>query len=279
MWVVECAFGDRPYVVTDSNNPNHIQLRSWDEIWNKENMINIAIKRLPANWEYVAWVDADVTFTRGDWARETVQQLQHYDIVQMFSHAIDLGPEGQPLQIHEGFMFNHIQSSSFETAKPHSQYYYASKTIGQPNKWHPGFAFAARRSAIDAIGTPPEFAILGAGDHHYCHGLIGNISRSLPRGLHKNYYQLLNNMQARMTRHINSNIGYVPGTITHHWHGRKANRFYRERWKILKDNAFDPLRDIYQDSQGLWCLSVDKPLLRDDIRAYFRARNEDGVDL
>ena len=62
--------------------------------WHKENLVNLGIARLPRDSRYVAWVDADLTFARHDWVQETIQQLQHYPIVQMFAEAHDLGPDG-----------------------------------------------------------------------------------------------------------------------------------------------------------------------------------------
>jgi hypothetical protein len=64
LYTVEMAFGDRPFKITDAENPHHIQVRSFFELWHKENMLNIGIRRLPIDWEYVAWIDADVQFTR-----------------------------------------------------------------------------------------------------------------------------------------------------------------------------------------------------------------------
>ena len=61
----------------------------------------------------------------------------------------------------------------------------------------------------------------------------------------------------------------------HYFHGNKADRKYQDRWKILVDNQFDPLVDIYKDSNGLWQLDDTKIKLRDSIRRYFRERNED----
>src|SRR5215467_7229677 len=37
LWVVEAAFGNRPHVVTKADNPRHTQLRTWSELWHKEN--------------------------------------------------------------------------------------------------------------------------------------------------------------------------------------------------------------------------------------------------
>src|SRR5438309_37497 len=72
LWTIEMAFGDRPFEVTQAGNPQHFQVRGWTEVWHKENLLNLAIARLPADAEYIAWVDADVQFTRKDWAEETV---------------------------------------------------------------------------------------------------------------------------------------------------------------------------------------------------------------
>ncbi len=61
---VEVAFGSRPFEVTDAGHSRHIQLRSREELWFKENALNIGISRLPADAEYTAVVDADFTFAR-----------------------------------------------------------------------------------------------------------------------------------------------------------------------------------------------------------------------
>jgi hypothetical protein len=87
--VAEAAQGDRPWEVTTVED---LQWRVRDELWLKESMINAAVARLPDDWQYVAWVDADITFLRPDWVQETIQQLQHHAVVQMFEYAQDLDP-------------------------------------------------------------------------------------------------------------------------------------------------------------------------------------------
>src|SRR5476651_861088 len=70
---VEHAFGDRPFDVTDANNPDHVQLRGGPEyeLWLKEPMMNRGFKHLYdtyPDWQYAAWIDADVELSRPDWA-------------------------------------------------------------------------------------------------------------------------------------------------------------------------------------------------------------------
>jgi hypothetical protein len=67
--------------------------------------------------------------------------------------------------------------------------------------------------------------------------------------------------------------------MIHKWHGPRALRGYTERWKILEANAFDPYLDLRPDEHGVFEFTGNKPKLRDDVRQYFRSRNEDSDSL
>ena len=67
--------------------------------------------------------------------------------------------------------------------------------------------------------------------------------------LNENYKKMCIAYQDRCERHIKRNIGYVPGTICHFFHGAKKARQYSNRWQILIRNDFDPLKDIKKDDQ------------------------------
>lgn len=279
---VEQAFGDRPFEITEENNPMHVQVRSVDELWHKENMINIGIKyasQILPDWKHVAWVDADVLPMRPvrEWLEETVQQLQHYQVVQMFKTAFDLDPHGN---IHgapqKSFMAQYIESGCVPPTKGGFWKDYYSLAHG-----HPGYAWAANREALDQVGGLIDFAILGAGDRHMALGLVGQMEQSF-EALNPTYRTHLLQWQDRAERWIKRDVGFVHGSIYHFWHGKKKNRGYEDRWKILRENDFDPSRDIKQDSQGLYTLetwSKRQIRLRDQLRAYFRSRNEDCISL
>jgi hypothetical protein len=268
---VELAFGDRPFEIT-TQHPNNVQLRTWDEIWHKENMINIGISRLPPDWEYVAWVDADIHFTNSKWVEQTISALQHHMVVQLFQNAIDLGPNGEVVETHGGFGYLYSQGRSNKLT---SQY-------GYGDFMHSGYAWAARREAIDHMGGLLEWPILGSADHHMALAMIGQVKYSYPGGININYIDRLNQFQANCERYIRRDIGYVPGTITHFWHGKKASRQYQSRWDILIKNQYDPDIDIKKDWQGVLQLVDHGDLrsinLRNDIRKYFRQRSEDSID-
>jgi len=282
-WTVEVALGNRPFAVTEAGNPRHLQLRTTAEMFHKENALNLLFARVLQSFpaaEYFAWVDADVTFARPDWAYETLQQLQHYDVVQMFSHAQDVGPKCAPVPTakqHQGFVWAYYNDPMFMETNAKQGY-----NIG--GSGHPGYAWAARRSAIDAFGGLLDFAIVGGADRHMACGLIGTIEKSGPykeaslSDLAPSFRSGLLAWQERALT-LNKNIGYVDGLLLHQWHGKKADRKYGNRWKIYTRNAYDPWTDLRRDAQGGYQLAPHRTKLRDDLRSYLRARNEDSIDL
>lgn len=277
---IECSFGEREEVITEVAGENHtvIHVRTKHEIWIKENLINLAIQRLPPGWKYVAWIDADVRFARPDWVGETIQKLQHFDFVQMFSQAVDLSPTYEIVKNHTGFMYcfkNDIPNKNKRMAIP----YYGEDGEGGAY-WHPGFAWAARRNALNDVGGLVDWSVLGGGDMFMAYALVGQLTdRTMPHSLGKNGVRLLAEWQERCERYIKRNVGYIDGLLLHYWHGKKADRKYNDRGQILITTKFDPELDLKKDWQGAYQLTDRSHELRDGIRKYFLQRNEDSVDL
>lgn len=67
---VECVFESttrfglpqQNFEITNAGDRHHIRLVAPSILWMKENLINIAIQRLPLHIEYIAWIDADIEF-------------------------------------------------------------------------------------------------------------------------------------------------------------------------------------------------------------------------
>ena len=294
--VVEIAYGDRNFE-TDSGPaadvPIKVQLRSDTILWHKENMINIGISRLPNNWKYVAWIDTDIDFMRPDWVDETIHQLQHHAFVQLFEDAIDLGPNSEVMNTYKGFVYCYknkvpppgqvtIQKVNGKKTTITSPYYpeydeHTTTTVTNGTYWHSGYAWAATREAINTVGGLIDFAILGSGDHHMAWSLIGKGRGSLPNTISTDYKEAVLHWEQRALR-LHKDISYIKGTIFHHWHGKKADRRYKERWQILTEDNFRPSYDLYKDWQGLLTFYHGAAELRDDIYTYFEQRNEDSVE-
>ena len=255
---IELQQGNRPFATKSL-----IKLRTEYELWYKENLINVAARYLPHDWKYMAWIDTDLEFQNKNWVRDTIEQLQTYKIVQLFSHCIDLGIKDETLQVHTGIFYAYCNGEKYVTPTKYGNYF------------HVGYAYAITKEAYNSIGGLLEFAVLGSADNHMALALLGLVDESINQKLHPNYKLLCKIFQERCEKHIKKNVGYVHGTILHNFHGNKVDRQYKSRWEILVNNQFDPLVDIYKDHQGLWILDGSKSKLRDDIIRYFRERNED----
>ena len=67
---VECIFENeerlglpkQKFEITSAKDRRHLQIKAPSVFWLKENLINIAAKRLPSYIEYIAWLDADIEF-------------------------------------------------------------------------------------------------------------------------------------------------------------------------------------------------------------------------
>ena len=281
LYTIEAAFGERDHAVTESHNPQHIQVRTSHELWLKENLINVAATRLPPEAEYIAWVDADVTFARDDWADETIHQLQHYAAVQMWSQYQDLTPDHELIGTTRSFMECYMNGGpqAVNGRGALSSGYSRTKRRGYPGA--PGLAWACRRDEWEALGGLIDICILGAGDWYMAHSLVGKLDDVMRKEYHPRYVARMKEWEARAERHIRRNVGVVKGLALHHWHGPKVQRKYGTRDEILIGADYNPDIDLKRDLQGVYQLSDQHEhrsiKLRDGLRKYFRERNEDHL--
>jgi hypothetical protein len=261
LYIVELAYGDQEFMVTSSGNPRHLQLRTDTPLWHKENMINLGVRRLlPTDWRAFAWIDADLEFDSDTWATDTLKLLNGaFDIVQLFSHAVDMDESGGGMRV-----FN---SAGYNVAR--NRPYCGSG----PDQWHPGFAWAMTRRAFERVGGLYDQAILGSGDNLMMLSLIGAPLKGLNTASSDDYKSSVAEYGKRMQT---LRFGYTPGVIRHYFHGSKKNRKYQERWMILVEHDYRPSEYCMYDEQGLITPTSSFPdALKHDIFQYFAQRNED----
>lgn len=265
--LVELALGDRAFEITEANNPWHLQLRTDQWLFHKESMINLAVRHLlPIDWKYMAWIDMDVQFQRPDWPLETLQQLQIFSVVQPFSDAMDMGPNGEVLSHFKSFAFQHRIGSKLQ------------KWSGQPYQFgHCGFAWACRRDFWEATQGLIDWTALGSADYHMAFSMLGDGDGTVHGKMNPNFALMLHDWETKAIKITHKQIGCVMGTIQHSFHGAKAARGYRSRWDILVRDGFNPATQIIHDSAGLVRL-VGNKVLEQDIYQYFMSRKEDGTE-
>ena len=265
LYVVELVYKNQKFIITDADNKRHLQLKTeTSPIWHKENMINLGIQKLlPPTWKAVAWIDSDLEFESTSWATDTLKVLNgSKDIVQLFSHCVDMNINGETMLIASSFCNQYVKKIPYISN--------SNKTI---DFWHPGYAWACTRKAYDKMGGLFEHAILGSGDNVIALCLIGNGIKSINSGSTEDYKKHVLDYQNRIK---NFRIGYVPGVMRHHFHGSKKNRKYTDRWRILLNHGYEPSKHLTKDEQGLLIPSKECPTeMLDQIYKYFQERNED----
>ncbi len=262
-YLVEIMYSGQTPCVSNKDDPKHLQIYTdCPPLWHKENALNIGIKKLlPENWKAVAWIDADIEFENVHWVEDTLRLLNNDKpvVCQLFSHALDLNEKEEPMTIFQGFGYQH------QLKKKHGGTGFQF--------WHPGFAYACNRIAYEKMGGLYEHSILGSGDHNMALSFIKKGQNSVNIGVTDSYKNHVLEFQKRSDSII---LRYTPGVIRHFFHGSKANRKYVDRWKILVKYAYDPIKHLKYNENGLLIPTEEfPPGLAEEIMKYFLERNED----
>jgi len=268
LYTIECAFGEEEYTIPESEM--NIRLRARHPVWMKENLINIAISRLPDNWKYVLWLDADIEFLDQDWQIKILEAFEKYDIIQVFEYADFLGPDDNVLETNYSMLYSHVHQIPID--RNHYKTFYP----------HPGYGWGITREAYEKIGGLIDFGVVGSGDGHMAFSLLGRYEESLPfeeNLFHPNYIEKIKEWQSKVDELIpKSKLGYASVNIKHYFHGYREDRKYVDRMRIIADLQFDPEEDIAYNSKGIIQLKSRKDIL-EAINEYFSNRNEDrGAD-
>jgi hypothetical protein len=260
LYVVELAYKNQRFSITNKKNKRHLQIRTEIPLWHKENMINLGVKHLlPKNWKAFAWIDSDIDFENTSWALDTLKVLNGTkDIIQLYSQCLDLDENENTMKIFSSFGFMYSKNREYATGK---------------NYWHPGYAWACTRKAYEKMGGLFDKGILGSGDNIMSLCLINKGIYSINEKSSNDYKNTIIKFQNKVK---SLRLGYIPGVIRHYFHGSKKNRHYSERWKILISYDYRPSLHIKYDINGILIPTEKCPKgLINDIYLYFKSRNED----
>jgi hypothetical protein len=293
---VELAYG-QDFELNANDADVLVQLRSQDVLWQKERLLNLAMRSLPSECRNVVWLDCDIIFEADDWPERVNTALQDFPILQPYSHVYHLPRDwpGGPMTKQSG-----RQSVAFAIASglPAAACLGESAPSGIFN-YSRGFAWAARRELLERYGFY-DAMIVGGGDRamaatiYNCHvGLMHylGIDDRPPQNMNdrqKEEYlaEIFQRSNSKRMDHyrawgkpfydaVRANVGFVEGSIFHLWHGNLEDRRYRERIEGLRRFEFDPFEDIAVGKNGAWSWNSDKHELHDYVRTYFAGRRED----
>lgn len=269
LFTIECIFGENQSFDLDPA-PNVIQLRASSVLWQKERLINHLVRSfIPAKYTKIAWIDCDLIFEDPAWVAQASKLLDVHRVIQLFEH-VDRLPRG-----------GRVEDSIGDRSRSFASVWRDPKTVdreGWDNHGHTGYAWAARRDLFPQTGLY-DAAILGNGDDLMAHAFIGELSSvcitenyDQDQAMHHHYHQ----WAKRAYDYCQGDLGYLPGTVFHLWHGDYENRRYIERLHEMKEIGFDPFVDITIDHVGCLRWATDHPKLHRFALDYFALRKEDG---
>jgi hypothetical protein len=272
---VELSF-DGQFELTKNDADVLIQISGGAVLWQKERLLNIAIKSVPSDVKNIAWLDCDILFERNDWVEEAEKQLnERYNVVQLFSKAIYLNEKDAVENLHN---YNSYP------AVPGLVALYKNNNILPLDKlavstqgglvYNPGLAWAGKTEIFVKHGFYDQ-AIIGAGDLYMANSIFGTMDsmkklHSLNEPRNDSYLK----WGEPFHQTVANKVGFISGGIYHLWHGDTKNRNYKDRFKILAD--FDPRADVYIGENGVWHWTKPNTALAEQLRAHFLNRREDG---
>lgn len=261
-----------------SSATKYVPIYESDVLWAKERLLQIALEQLPDTCQYVVWCDCDVLFHDGDWAHQTVKALQSHRVIQPFTKCVFLGATETP-QKHGMF----APSTSFARwyARRNATVTHTPHIIGEG---HPGYVWAARRDVLKRIGFYDK-CILGHADVVMAVAFSHNTQRDGPFPMtwephwSPGWSEALQNdvraWQARTVEVVQGDLGFLPGTVYHLWHGPRSNRNYGNRGFLLQD--FDPNAHLQMSPVQTWQWTPEARRADIDQKCllYFQQRQED----
>jgi hypothetical protein len=265
---VECAFGDAPFTLPAGDRVLH--RRSPSVLWQKERLLNVALRALPSTCRYIAWIDADVLFDDPAWFRQTARLLDDTPVIQLFDSFVRL-PKGDD-------SYRGVYEDKWVGFCAQVKQVPGCEREGWYSHGHTGFAWAARREVLDACGFF-DLCLTGSGDHLMAHGFLADFNSrcidhmiGLDTPLHREYVRWAETASSL----TGGRLGFQEGSLSHLWHGDLQHRRYHERSQEMKVFAFEPSVELRVAADGCWTWAGSNAPLKEWAHRLFADRREDG---
>lgn len=273
---VELVYGKTPEL-GEGDADILVQLRGRDVMWQKERLLNLAVGRLPAACDKVAWLDCDVFYEDPDWATRLERLLDDLAVVEAYRRVHYLSRDwrpGMPVKAAVELTRTSVCQAVADGISPIDLF--RASIADRSSVQSSGFAWGARRALLARHGLY-DAAIAGGGDRllsSACFGRHADLTdiHHMRGGRRTHYLAWAEGWHAAVA----GSVGVLDADVFNLWHGEFLHRRDLDRQVRLDALGFDPNTDIAHDEQGAWRWSSDKPELHAFLHDYFVGRREDG---
>jgi hypothetical protein len=270
---VELSF-DGEFELEEKDADILIQISGGAVLWQKERLLNLAIKAVPPDVKRIAWLDCDVILKRADWVDEAKRQLNDFNVIQLFSDVVHLNSEDYEKR--SDHYNGHTPAPSIASLSDARELISLGSHLTKKEIYKSGLAWVANRRLLEDHGFY-DAAIVGGGDTLMVAAMYGRfealIKRYLLNATRQQHYL---RWAIPLHKSVAERIGHVSGTIYHLRHGKIENRGYVDRQDWLAGYNFDPDIDLRIGANGAWQWARPRPDLEDFLRNYFIRRAEDS---
>jgi len=231
---------NQKYIVTESGKePHNIQIEFYDDLYLRENFINVAVKKIP-DWEYIAWIDGHQVFENPYWWEESIYNMEKVGSVQLFQVLKKLKDDNSTLNVNPGSIYVSLLHSR----------------LG----WNPfpyyGNAFAIRREMYEGIGYIADECIAGCCDCVYNYGLMDEKIDFYYMNRWPNYQGQFIDWVKNAQKVFKGKRKSIRGDLIHLHHEEKFS--YGSLLDEMNKMNFEKKRDVTRDDNFTIKLTNDK---------------------
>lgn len=224
---IEGVFPNQNYMKTrPGKEPLEIQLQIEDNYYHRENLINVAARKLWDMWDYLIWIDAHQWLENPFWWHDAIYQMEHQNIVQFFTETTYLTPDNR---------------TSIFTDK--GVMYYKSLLPGQLAMIY-GNAWGMRKDIYAEIDFIEDRCIAGGCDWLMVFACFNDEDVPI-RVKRKIYYDQFWDWVTHTRQVFNGKVSFIPGRLMHFEHAHFFSYFDAQD---ALDGLFNFTRDLYRDA-------------------------------
>jgi len=244
---VEVIFPGQEFQLTETNNtPHDLQYNTEWIFAMRENLINVGVKHLPEDWEYMSWVDQHIFWEDPYWFEKCIWLFAHHNIVHMLNGNHFYNLRNTTDYSLEGFgkLYNQY-GSSFEQHNPIRQC---------------GLAWGMRREIFEQLGGLLDICIGTKCDLYQNYAYMGSRYTSQTRNYE--YAQAIGAWQDHAIKVYDRKLGYLDSRVYHFMHcieGCKTSEYGLHVQALMEFN-FNPRTDMTRDFEGRLILDKNLPL-------------------
>lgn len=259
-YVAECVFPGRRSQIPTAD----LVLHSESYMFYKEQLLNKLETIIPEQYTKLVAIDGDIIFDAPDWIDQISVTLETSDILQPFLKACWLMPDNTRIR---AWKYGVGYAHSIEKTNRHIT----------TSKYHPGFAWAFRRSIFRKLGGFYPNSIIGGGDSLF---MLNFFYDEIPADWVKRFDKVFSlftsdwgKYHARF-KEVNPSLGHLNIKAMHLFHGLILNRQYATRYSILNRFENNKWEEVFKVNRDGLTEFVD-PKMNKILLKFFKERQED----